>query len=182
MSITHPPTAWADSEQNRRECEAWCKQDPKCDKCSPSFGCGAGYQRIRSFRGRGKNRHACAQRGDPSDSFTEASRQNKDACIRWCKDHSQCLACSSRISCAKGYRHLKTFGGLGANWYACGRPRTPSDAFDRASAKNKAACEKWCSSNPSCTKCSTRIGCGRGFKRLKSWRRRGRNWHACGER
>ena len=47
---------------------------------------------------------------------------------------------------------------------------------------NKEACEKWCREHSECVKCSTKKGGGRGYKHLKSWTGRGKNWHACKKR
>ncbi len=44
---------------------------------------------------------------------------------------------------------------------------------------NKQVCKKWCDQNPECVRCDTKIGCGAGYKRIKSFTGPGRNWHAC---
>ena len=49
--------------QNHSECIEWCDNNkPRCDKCSTSAGCGAGYKSIKKFGGRGDNWYACERR------------------------------------------------------------------------------------------------------------------------
>jgi hypothetical protein len=53
----------------------------------------------------------------------------------------------------------------------------PTDSF----AGNKADCREWCGNHADdgCVKCSTKAGCGSGYKAMKHFRGRGRNYHAC---
>ena len=65
--------------QNHSECIEWCDNNkPRCDKCSTSAGCGAGYKSIKMFGGRGDNYYACERR-----AHTEARRNE---CQEWCSN------------------------------------------------------------------------------------------------
>ena len=39
---------------------------------------------------------------------------------------------------------------------------------------------RWCRSI-ACVKCSPSVGCGKGYKKIKSWKGPGKNWYACAE-
>lgn len=53
----------AGSQSNRAACDLWCNQHkPGCAMCSSKSGCGRGYEKIESFRGRGENWFACRKR------------------------------------------------------------------------------------------------------------------------
>lgn len=52
---------------------------------------------------------------------------------------------------------------------------------DKASAKHKANCLKWCKGNKKCTKCSRKPACGSGYSPMKSWTGFGDNWYACSQ-
>jgi hypothetical protein len=67
-SWTGPGKNWhacrkAGSQSNREACDLWCSQNkPRCAKCSSKLGCGMGFERIETFRGRGENWYACRER------------------------------------------------------------------------------------------------------------------------
>ena len=57
------------------------------------------------------------------------------------------------------------------------------NAFSKSS-ENKAECETWCEANRDdisdpCIKCSSVVGCGRGYKVIKRFQGEGENWNAC---
>lgn len=106
------------------------------------------------------------------------SETNEQKCKKWCREHPECAECSTLRGCGPGYEHLRSWTGAGKNWHAC--KKKPSR--QEASKTNKEACEEWCREHPECAKCSTKRGCGRGYKNLKSWTGRGENWHACEKR
>jgi hypothetical protein len=68
------------------------------------------------------------------------------------------------------------------------RHRPPSDVdglghiTSAMPLSNYEACKKWCDSNSQCVKCSTKKGCGPGYKWLRSYTGPGTNYHACAER
>lgn len=101
-------------------------------------------------------------------------------CQNWCAAHpDKCVRCSKHVGCGAGYSHTKTWKDAGKNYYACQKNRTRTEA----SKDHKADCEKWCSEHPDkCDKCSTKVGCGSGYKKVKSWTGYGKNWYACKKR
>lgn len=165
------------ADANEAWCKDWCaRAGDNCKMCSSLAGCGPGYEAIKSFKSATKNWYACRQR---DTHRSHASEANREACEQWCRNHTECVTCSTKVGCGKGYRHLKSWTGYGNNWHACAK-RGPSER-DQASDANHQACQNWCNSHrPECIKCSTLKGCGTGFKNLKSWTGQGKNWHACG--
>ncbi|MEW6417708.1 MAG: hypothetical protein AB1480_06260 [Nitrospirota bacterium] len=161
------------SESNRLECEAWCRENPGCVKCSTIYGCGKDYRHLKSWAGQGNNWHACARR-EPS-SRDEASDKHFRECKEWCDSNPDCVHCTTLKGCGPDMKTLKSWTGWGRNWHAC-------SVSDRqlASQENEQACRDFCNVN-NCT-CSTRRGCGAGKKSIKSWTGRGTNWHACVDR
>lgn len=103
------------SEQHFASCSNWCEKNPPCIKCSRKPGCGKGYKKLKGWTGFGKNWYACA----PAKNRAAASRINKDACLNWCRLHENCVKCSRKIGCGRGYKKLKSWTGYGKNWYAC---------------------------------------------------------------
>lgn len=103
-----------------------------------------------------------------------AQESPKIACAEWCKANpDKCVKCSPTIGCGKGHKKIKSWKGKGKNWYACAEIKNP----------NKVACEKWCSEHPDkCEKCSTSVGCGKGYKKIKSFKGKGKDWYACEKR
>ncbi len=174
-------TAWAGkwkdkSKQHEEACNAWCDEHkPDCDHCSTLGACGPGYDTIQSWTGYGKNWHACKRRL----THDEATKQNKDECEAWCARNEDCKKCEVVTRCRDGYETLKTFGGRGTNYYACGLKRynTPASNYHRDE------CFKWCDENkPLCRTCRTYKGCSAGMVAIKSWKGKGRNFYACARR
>ncbi len=175
------------SEQNKAECTAWCAENPsRCKACSRTAGCGYGYKQEKKFGGRGKNWYAC-------DALWKDSR---GICRRWCNDHEICSKCAPAVGCGRGFTALKGFdewretyfGGFGimeaivntfdgSRWYACKvvGAKTPKDIHERD-------CKAWCESTRRCDKCSKLPGCGKGYRLVRSFKGKGRNWYACGKR
>jgi hypothetical protein len=108
----------------------------------------------------------------------------EDANEAWCKDWcaragDNCKMCSSSVGCSPGYESVKSFKSATKNWYACRQRDTDRS---QASEANREACEQWCRNRADCVTCSTQIGCGKGYRHLKSWTGYGNNWHACATR
>lgn len=103
-----------------------------------------------------------------------ASARHKADCEAWCKAHDNCEKCSRKVGCGTGYKKLKSWTGYGDNYYACGKNK-----YGKESDKNKADCLKWCRGNKKCAHCSKLSGCGSGYKKMKSWTGRGKNYYAC---
>ena len=104
----------------------------------------------------------------------QASAKHKKACNDWCKSNPACEKCSRKPGCGIGLKNLKSWTGFGDNYYACGKNK-----YGEASDKHHDACKKWCAGNPKCSYCSKHVGCGVGYKNMKSWTGRGKNYYAC---
>jgi len=163
-------------EQNHTECIDWCQGNkPRCVKCSTYAGCGPGYKSIKTFGGRGNNYFACERRSDTADRMNE--------CDEWCSNNKpRCVKCTQKDGCGAGYKTIKSFRGPGINYFAC---------EDRGhSEQNEVDCINWCRDhhvrlggpNGWCHKCSKTSGCGPGLTAIKSWKGKGKNWYACGNR
>jgi len=113
ISKTSLPDAQGDI--NLAHCQNWCAQNNKCVKCSKHVGCGAGYSKIRSWTDAGKNYYACQK----DRTRTQAGRDHKAACEKWCSEHGECAKCSTSVGCGRGYKTIKSWTGYGDNWYAC---------------------------------------------------------------
>ncbi len=160
-----------ESGRHHQKCQQWCDANkPDCVYCSKSAGCGSGFQSLKTWKGYGVNWHACGK-----NRYGRNSEKNEEACIKWCKAHRPpCKKCLSKKGCGKGFTSMKTFGGKGENWFAC-RPAS--------SQSNRDACEIWCNQHkPQCHHCSSKSGCGRHYKKIESFRGRGKNWFACEKR
>jgi hypothetical protein len=163
------------SKEHEDACKAWCDEHkPDCDHCSTLLNCGPGYDTIQSWTGYGKNWHACKRR----PTRDEASEQNKAECEAYCARNDDCKKCEWD-RCRDGYETIKTFGGRGHNYHACGLKRynTPASNY------NRDECFKWCDENkPLCRTCYTYKGCSAGMVAIKSWAGKGRNFYACARR
>ena len=161
------------SRKNWEDCKAFCDRNPDCKYCM-SDRCGAGYRRMKAFRGRGINYFACTFR----DGGIPASKMHREECTRWCSENQPlCKHCSANKGCGAGRVAMKSWTGPGRNWHACG-------VRSQVKAKNKADCEAWCGDRENCVKCSTKKSCGYGYLRMKSFRMGGgtADYHACKRR
>ncbi len=101
----------------KEECKKWCRDNPdKCDRCDHRSGCGSGYKKVKSFKGRGHNYYACRR-----TKYKEASKKNESACNAWCYANEECYLCSKSKCAGKKENVLKEWKGRGKNWYACKR-------------------------------------------------------------
>lgn len=108
-----------------------------------------------------------------STAFSEAEAGKRmRACKTWCKKNASCKRCFPLL-CPPGMKKLKRFGAV----KACRLTRT---ARRFLGVDNKAACKTWCKANSKCKKCLPLRLCPPGMKRLKSFKKRGKSWHACG--
>lgn len=46
---------------NREACQAWCKENPPCSRCTDGQNCGVGYRVLKSFTSGGTNWNACGK-------------------------------------------------------------------------------------------------------------------------
>ncbi len=150
---------------NHALCQEWCDTHDNCVRCDTNSGCGVGFEKVKSWTGKGTNWHACVEKS--------RSQENHAACDEWCDNNRECTKCSTKIGCGSGYTNLKSWTGKGTNWHACRKS---------SSRDNKVDCEAWCGSNANCVKCDTNKACGVGYERLRSWTGPGTNWHACTEK
>jgi hypothetical protein len=51
------------SKDKLKKCKRWCAGNPKCGKCLPLLPCPIGTRRLKSWKGYGKNWHACSKPG-----------------------------------------------------------------------------------------------------------------------
>lgn len=159
------------SQEHHDQCNAWCAANPDiCDHCDTIRGCRSGFDAIKSWTGYGKNYHACRKRV----SRSERSAQNKADCEAYCETNPDCVGCKKK--CGSGYRTIKKWAGRGNNWRACAK----RNYRDPASNWNRDECHRWCDENqPLCFKCDTNKHCGPERVAIRSWKGKGRNYHAC---
>ena len=103
----------------------------------------------------------------PALAQAQTQDSPKEACAEWCKAHpDKCIKCSPMLGCGASYKKIKSFRGKGKNYYACAKIKNP----------NKEACRKWCKEHPDkCVKCSSKAGCGVGYKKIKSFGGKGKS-------
>jgi hypothetical protein len=68
------------SKDRANECAEWCRKRSNCHFCSNKPGCGDGFIKLESFRGRGKNKFACTRAGSINRiwwGFDSAERRHK---------------------------------------------------------------------------------------------------------
>lgn len=165
------------SKEHQDACNAWCEVHPdECSHCSTKSGCGQGYDAIQSWTGYGKNYYACKKRL----TRREESTANMDSCNAWCRSTPDCIECVTAAGgCRSGLRKMNRWGGRGYNFIACGKRQYNNPA----SNWNRDECYKWCDENkPLCHKCDTNKGCANDYAVVKSWKGKGRNFHACAKR
>lgn len=101
------------SRKNKRECNAYCKSNPACVKCTSSL-CGKDIKVLKTFRGKGDNWRACQK-----TNWAKNTEQNRQNCFNWCKSNARCAKCSSLNNCGGGYKDIKRFDAGGNTWSAC---------------------------------------------------------------
>ena len=172
-------SAFAKSKENKAACERWCNENkPRCAFCDADAFCGGKhhearkYDIIKSFKKGTGNWYACGL-----SEYGGESLKNKEECEAWCGNDERCKFCRDKVGCGSGHVSIKMFGGRGENWYGC-------STRDILSQVRKKECETWCEPrrkdtlNP-CVRCSSAVGCGRGYKVLKRFKGEGKNWNAC---
>lgn len=170
--LTLSVNAFAKSSENEAACKKWCKENqPRCVKCDSGMSCGGrDLDIIKSFKKGTGNWYACGL-----SDYARESLNNKNECLAWCRQNERCESCKDKVGCGSGLTSIKTFGGRGENWYACGL----SD-YKIGSAENEAECEQYCDNDPNCDYCA-RNTCDWGYTgdRIKTFGGRGQNWYAC---
>jgi len=105
--------------RNRDDCRRWCKANKKCKKCLPLRLCPPGMKRLKSFKGRGKDWHACGL-GKKLKGYMAKTWANKYACEAWCDKAKECVKCSILPRCGTGYVRIKAFKKRRSKgYYAC---------------------------------------------------------------
>ena len=65
-------------DNNQDNCQKFCKKDKDCTHCSSLKNCGAGFEGIKSFKGKGKNWHACKKKGSINTVWKKLAQVTKD--------------------------------------------------------------------------------------------------------
>jgi hypothetical protein len=166
-------TVYANKNENaaKKYCEEQKAKGLEC-KVSAWVGCGAGWEKDKEFRGKGKDYFAC-KRTRTHERYERKSEAHKEECEEFCKRNPDCEKCKEGNVCGVGYKIGKKFSGPGRNWVACFQ-----SAYGEESERNKKSCERWCKSH-SCAKCSELPNCGVGFRTGKTFGGKGKNWYAC---
>lgn len=99
--------------ENHVNCQKYCAQDPECVKCIKSSFCDIKFEKIKTFKGKGRNYTACK----PERS------KNYEECIKYCESDYRCDHCDSTMNCGISFVNRKSFRGPGTNWYACEKIR-----------------------------------------------------------
>lgn len=63
---------------NQADCERFCEKDKYCTCCSTLRSCGVGFERIKSFKNKGKNYYACRKKGSINVVWERLAKVTKD--------------------------------------------------------------------------------------------------------
>lgn len=99
--------------ENHVNCQKCCASDPDCVKCVKSNTCDIKYEKIKTFKDKGKHYTACKP----------VKSENYEECIKYCDSNYRCDHCDSTINCGMSFVNLKSFRGHETNWYACEKTR-----------------------------------------------------------
>jgi hypothetical protein len=155
-------------DQNKAKCKAWSDNWTKknaggysycSDLCIPA----PSSRILKRFRGKGKN--WCAK-----ISTTKLQNLNMSKCKEWLRG-KQGIYCKKE-RCGNGYTKAKSWGKLTYKISACTKSR-----FGEKGEKNHAACLKYCSKKQ--CQCKSQLRCGAGWRSVRSFRGKGKNWWAC---
>ena len=165
-----PAVQAASNEQN---CKRWCAKNPACDHCDTRLRCPKGSARLKTWKGPGKNWHACSK----VRPARKPQARELAVCNRWCKRNPKCGNCQKDRPCGGDTKVLKKFRGKSGAYYACSK----SSKLLKNLVTNKKKCLNWCKNNPKCSRCVTRPLCPARAKVLKRWTGKGTNYYACGK-
>jgi hypothetical protein len=163
---------------NKADAQAHCKKlrstGITCKEGKRS--CGRGWKSIKKFdRRRSTSWHACVRtnRGAASDNN---KKQAEEYCKKLQASGTQCKV--GKRSCGRGWDRAKSFKGKGTNYHACVVSKRA-----KGTESNKAQAEAYCEKiRKSGQKCKVgKRSCGIGWKRAKSFKGKGTNFHACVE-
>lgn len=153
----------------------WCKaHKPECLHCHTKKSCGGKkYKIIRSFRKGSDNWYACGL-----SDYGRGSIENLEECEKYCENNpDKCDFCWPRSDCKSGRRiqgaRIKTFGGKGANYYAC-----RFTAKGLLTKERLEECQKMCEASDICDYCTAR-GCRPGYKAVARFTGKGSTVRAC---
>jgi hypothetical protein len=92
------------SNWNRDECLKWCDENNDlCSKCSTNRRCGVDLAAVKSWKGRGRNWHACAWR-------STIKARNRADCEAYCAENpDECVECKTNKGCGTGLTAMKSF-------------------------------------------------------------------------
>ncbi|MEW6419534.1 MAG: hypothetical protein AB1480_15705 [Nitrospirota bacterium] len=132
----------SETQKNKAECEAYCKSNPDCVKCT-SDACGSGIKILKTFGGKGENWHACEK-----TKWTEHSEEAHAAAIKWCADYKketgeECKIVKSGQSCPDGfYKSERLKVSWGRDYKVCLKSKSDSQRVKDCSGKATANIEK----------------------------------------
>ncbi|MDX9804862.1 MAG: hypothetical protein RBT87_03410 [bacterium] len=99
--------------ENHVNCQKYCAVDPECVKCVKSSTCDFKFEKIKTFKGPGRNYTACKP----------VKSENYEECVKYCDSNYRCDHCDSTMNCGVSFVNIKSFRGKGTNWYACEKIR-----------------------------------------------------------
>ncbi|MBN2369505.1 MAG: hypothetical protein JXO72_03380 [Vicinamibacteria bacterium] len=129
-------------EQNQAACEAYCKSNPACEKCTSSK-CGKGIKLLKPFIGGGKDWYACEK-----TNWARHSEQAHDDAVKWCTDYKKetgedCRIVKSGQSCPNGfYKSDRITVSWGRDYKVCLISKSDTQRVKDCSGKATANIEK----------------------------------------
>lgn len=109
---------------------------------------------------------------------TARTRRNRERAEARCAERRaagvECKV-SPTVGCGVGWTKDQRFRDGGNAYYTCKR-----NTYGHDSEENRQECLAWCEARPEeCSACSSRLGCGPGFKQIRKFGGPGKNWYAC---
>jgi hypothetical protein len=132
----------SESRKNKAECEAYCRSNPACVKCTAD-ACGSGVKVLKTFGGSGENWRACEK-----TNWAKHSEEAHDAALKWCADytketHEECRIVKSGKSCPDGfYKTERQTVNWGRDYKICLKNKSDKQRVKDCSAKATANIEK----------------------------------------
>jgi hypothetical protein len=129
-------------EQNHEDCEAYCRSNPACEKCTSSV-CGKDIKLLKSFIGGGKDWYACQK-----TEWAKNTEEAHDAAVKWCADYTKetndaCEVVKSGKSCPSGfYKSDRQTVSWGRDYWVCLKSPSDTQRVQGCSAKGTANIEK----------------------------------------
>lgn len=131
-----------ESQKNKTDCEAYCKINPACVKCTADE-CGSGIKILKTFGGKGENWRACEK-----TKWAEHSEEAREAALKWCTDYKkemgeECRIVKSGQSCPDGfYKSERLKVRWGSDYKVCLASKIDTQRVKDCSGKATANIEK----------------------------------------